>query len=120
MVIDHADWRTAYVGLAVLVALIILPIAFFLLPDLQRQSLDGPVPPSLSRSGDALGGAGLTLLAAVCTRAFWLVTATFTLINGPIQLAFAGSILSAVAGLGGAWLAAPRRALPQAASAPRG
>ncbi len=81
-VIEHAGWRLAYLSLALGNAAVVIPVALFLLPEGRQAG-----PDTLRRDPIGAGQApGATLLAALSTREFWLVTATFSLINSPTQL----------------------------------
>jgi MFS family permease len=86
--IEHAGWRFAYLTLAVGNGVVVIPVSLLLLPD-ERRAAPGSLQrepdgmPAVSRPGPAPAS---SLLAALATREFWLVTATFSLINSPTQL----------------------------------
>jgi MFS family permease len=88
LVIEQYGWRLAYVVLAVLNGIVTIPVALFLLPDRSRESVAGPpMQPGGAPGPVPEGPSGWSSLpAALTTREFWLVTATFSLINGPTQL----------------------------------
>jgi predicted MFS family arabinose efflux permease len=86
--IDCWGWRIAYFALGAIGASIALPVGFFALRD------GDWVPPEESQPRTAAGtldqipraGPEWTLASALCSREFWLVTATFVLLNCPTQL----------------------------------
>jgi len=86
--IDQAGWRFAYFGLAALAAGAILPIGLFAL----RESVGSQwrvARPRLAAELDVEAGDDRpewTLVAALRSRDFWLVTAAFTCLNSPNQL----------------------------------
>jgi MFS family permease len=87
LLIDRVGWRLTYVVLAAISAAVILPVALVFLPGRGAESSWVPRPPDPFGPGrSAWGARGGPLLAAVCSREFWLVTATFTLINNPVQM----------------------------------
>jgi MFS family permease len=87
LLIDRLGWRLAYVVLAAVSAAVVLPVALACLPGRDQTSAGTPRAPVPAAAGYSRRGArGETLLSAVCSREFWLVTATFTLINNPVQM----------------------------------
>ena len=86
--IDQAGWRLAYFGLAAIAAGVILPIGLFALRE------GGAAPPRIAQppvavEADVESGSARrewTLVAALRSREFWLVTAGFACLNSPIQL----------------------------------
>jgi predicted MFS family arabinose efflux permease len=90
--IERIGWRMAYFGLAAIAASVVLPIALFALrerrtPPWHEPSAANPEPPGSEPESLAAGRlAEWTLAAALRSREFWLVSATFMLLNSPIQL----------------------------------
>jgi MFS family permease len=79
--IGEVGWRGAYVGLALLVLLVGLPIAWLFLrdrptPEEAGREL-GDAPPK-SGSANAAPMAGLEVREATATRAFWIMALSFT------------------------------------------
>lgn len=87
-IIDRAGWRAAYGALAVVAASVILPVGLFAVPEQRAgRAARGPSPArTVSGALGAGGGPGMTLRGALGTRAFWLVAATFTFLNSPVQM----------------------------------
>ena len=88
-IIDQAGWRLAYVALALLALVLGLPVRLLELREtkpLHEQQHGYAVP-----GGHAILGPAdrpvWTLASALRSRWFWLLTLTFTLLNGPTQLA---------------------------------
>jgi len=87
LLIDRVGWRLAYVMLGAMSAMVILPIALVFLPGRGVAGSRAPRPAEANGPGlAARGPRGGALLAAIRSREFWLVTATFTLINNPVQM----------------------------------
>jgi len=86
--IEHWGWRVAYLGLAVIAASVVLLIGSFALKERGIASPEETRPrvasPPLART--ARTAPEWTLTSALCSREFWLVTATFVFLNGPTQL----------------------------------
>jgi MFS family permease len=86
--IDCWGWRVAYLGLAAIAAAVVLPIGSFALKERGIASPEETRPrvasPPLART--ARTAPEWTLTSALCSREFWLVTATFVFLNGPTQL----------------------------------
>lgn len=86
--IDRAGWRMAYVGLAAIAAGVVLPVGLLALreggrPPSKAASAPGAVTDLAQREAAAREW---TLVAVLRSREFWLVTAGFACLNGPIQL----------------------------------
>ena len=83
--IEHWGWRVAYLGLAAIAASVVLLIGSFALKERGIASPEETRPrvasPPLARTAPEW-----TLTSALCSREFWLVTATFVFLNGPTQL----------------------------------
>ena len=86
--IEHAGWRLAYLTLALGNGVVVIPVALWLLPDGRRVGPGGlpRAPDGAPATGRAGPASSSSLLAALGTREFWLVTATFSLVNSPTQL----------------------------------
>lgn len=89
LLIDLWGWRAAYRANAAIASLVILPVGFF---SLRETGLASPPAGGSSRvatppspRGEAVSG-DRTLASAIGSRDFWLVTATFVFLNGPIAL----------------------------------
>ncbi len=82
-------WRVAYRAIAILASLVILPVAFFALSEEGIASSpkdgEGRVAAPATPRGEGLFPDG-TLASALGSREFWLVTATYVFLNGPIAL----------------------------------
>ncbi len=75
--ITHVGWRLAYTCMAILTFTVSFPIGFWAIPN------EGSGPRKRASSSHDLRSA---LMSAISTRTFWLVTATFALLNTPVQL----------------------------------
>jgi MFS family permease len=86
--IDQVGWRFAYIGLAAIAASVVLPVALFALREADMPSPAAPQSASARGPGRWSGNdaPSWTLAAALRSREFWIVTAAFTCLNGPIQL----------------------------------
>lgn len=86
--IERAGWRMAYFGLAAIAAGVVLPVGLLALREVGRSPSQVAGAASLAADGVPRGTAGRewTLAAALRSREFWLVTAAFAFLNGPIQL----------------------------------
>ena len=86
--IDLWVWRVAYLGLAAIAAAMTLLVGFFALKEKEIPSPEESQPCALSLPSTRTrrNAAEWTLASALRTREFWLVTATFVLLNGPVQL----------------------------------
>lgn len=87
--IGAAGWRLAYVGLALLVLFVTLPIIALIIHDTPTQrglAVDGD-PPGGERAlaSDALASIGATLSEARRDRVFWLMLVTFLLVGTSLQ-----------------------------------
>jgi MFS family permease len=86
---DLWGWRATYRALAIMAPLVVLPVGLFAL---NEQSLALPTEegrPSAATPTCAQGAGTFrewTLAAAIGSREFWLVTATYVFLNGPIAL----------------------------------
>jgi MFS family permease len=82
--IDQWGWRVAYVALAVIGASTALPVGIFALQE-RRIALpkERTAAPGVQESRAA---PDWTLVSALRSREFWMVTATFALLNAPTQL----------------------------------
>jgi predicted MFS family arabinose efflux permease len=78
-VIDLAGWRAAYIAMAGAAALVILPVGAWVLG---ATPAPAPSPATAPTEDQAARGLG----AALRSREFWLVGATFMLLNGSTQL----------------------------------
>ena len=85
--IARLGWRMAYGALGCLAGGVILPVAWLGLP-CQPFACPKPLARGVEQRGrgDPFGRTLRILLGAANRREFWLVAATFTLINSPIQL----------------------------------
>jgi MFS family permease len=73
--IGHWGWPAAYVGLAMLVALVVMPPVFLLIPS-NREASGAPVGTSQSqreRHGTQIGGRDWTVKQALTNSSFWLL-----------------------------------------------
>ena len=86
--IDFWGWRVAYLGLAAIAAVVVLPIGSFALNEKRIGSPTEGQPRVASPPLDHTPRSApeWTLTSALCSREFWLVTATFVFLNGPTQL----------------------------------
>ncbi|HSB80455.1 MAG TPA: MFS transporter [Candidatus Methylomirabilis sp.] len=87
--IDSCGWRIAYIALAAISAAVVLPVGFFALGEERIASPSKGVQPAAGTphsSQDSRAARDWTLASALRSRTFWLVTATFVLLNGPTQL----------------------------------
>ena len=75
--ISQVGWRLAYTCLAILTFTASFPIGLWAIPNDR-----GDVQKHFAGSHDPRA----TLLSAITSRTFWLVTATFALLNTPVQL----------------------------------
>lgn len=85
MVIQWGGWRTAFIALAIISALVIFPVGLFALRG-QRPSSAADAPATLPPSHVSMDPRGWTLASAIRSRPFWLVGATFVFLNSPVQL----------------------------------
>jgi predicted MFS family arabinose efflux permease len=85
LMISAYGWRTAYIGLALLPALVALPATLLLVrePSAAPAVAAVEVPEDHSSSRDELPG--LTIRQALATRAFWLLAATVFLVSAVIN-----------------------------------
>ncbi len=88
VLIDHWGWRLAYVVLGAMCASIVLPVGFFALREKARLPSGSGQPSSAPALLDERnpGMPEWTIASALCSRQFWLLIATFTLLNGPTQM----------------------------------
>jgi MFS family permease len=86
--IDYWGWRLAYLGLAVIAASVALLVGSFALKEREIASPEETRPSVASPplAHNARTAPEWTLTSALCTREFWLVTATLVFLNGPTQL----------------------------------
>jgi MFS family permease len=87
--IEVWGWRVAYRVIALISALVILPVGLFALSATRTAKPQevGPPHPAIPAAPLGAGGAPHRTLAAVLSsREFWLVTATYACLNGPIGL----------------------------------
>ncbi|HSB68651.1 MAG TPA: MFS transporter [Candidatus Methylomirabilis sp.] len=87
--IDWWGWRIAYLALAAVATLVVLPVGFFALTERKVAPYEVGRPTGALLTADSKVGGSLpewTLASALWSREFWLVTATFALLNGPTQL----------------------------------
>ena len=85
--IDQWGWRVAYVALAVISASVTFSVGFFALQE-RRVALPKertPAPAAPCGQGVRVA-ADWTLASALRSREFWMVAATFMLLNAPTQL----------------------------------
>ena len=88
VVIDSAGWRAGYLAMAGMVAVVMLPLGFFI----QRGETIQPPASARPPSGTELSAkvsksiTDWTLASALRNQEFWLIMCTFTLLNGPVQL----------------------------------
>ena len=80
--IDLFGWRVGYCAMAALAAVVIPPVALWAIPEGAKPA---PAPPSPTPEPPARE-AGWTLAAALRSRSFWLVGATFITLNSATQL----------------------------------
>lgn len=84
--IQLAGWRAAFAALGACGALIVLPVAWWALPEAPARALSPRAGEPAGPRREPEGGFPHGLGAAVRTRAFWLVAATFTALNAPVQM----------------------------------
>jgi len=85
VMIQWGGWRVAFVGLAIISAVVTFSVGLFALRGLGTgpapEAHAAPLPDRIS-----MGPPGWTLASAVRSQPFWLVAATFVLLNSPVQL----------------------------------
>lgn len=85
VMIQWGGWRVAFVGLAIISAVVTFSVGLFALRGLGTgpapEAHATPLPDRIS-----MGPPGWTLASAVRSQPFWLVAATFVLLNSPVQL----------------------------------
>lgn len=82
-------WRIAYRALATLTSLVVLPVGFFALSERKialPPDKGEPRDAAPAVAQDASPAGDWTLASALLCREFWLVTATYVFLNGPIAL----------------------------------
>lgn len=82
-------WRVAYRATALVVSLVVLPVGFFALSERRIALTPEEAEPQVAAPAFAEGvGAprDWTLASALCSREFWLVTATYIFLNGPVAM----------------------------------
>jgi predicted MFS family arabinose efflux permease len=77
LLVARVGWRLAYASLGMLAFGVSFPVALLAIPP-DRPHPAGHLQPSPASRSD--------LLSSIMSRSFWLVTATFALLNTPVQL----------------------------------
>jgi MFS family permease len=84
IMIDRFGWRTAFVFLAAIAAAVTFPIGLFAVRSPRAPAVSGD--PIATTASPRRGAPGWTLGSALRSRVFWLVGASFMLLNGPVQM----------------------------------
>ena len=78
IMIDRIGWRSAFVVLAVISAAVTFPVGLF--------AVRGRTAPPAAAADSRPPPPGRTLASALRGRSFWLVSASFLLLNAPVQM----------------------------------
>lgn len=86
--IDTYGWRNAYLGVAIIVGCITVPLLFMLLRDTPANmglAVDGSTDPAAQNKTRAAIGTGMTLREAASTGQYWLMIVSFLLVGSALQ-----------------------------------